>query len=330
MSAIAGVSDPTAEMPPWRAVTEAIFKPASGWVGHGLNRLLGRRAQGTLGILMYHRVTPRVPRVMAPTWNVEPCCLRRQLQGLAARGYTAWPLRRALEHNATGKPYPSGAYVVTFDDGYENLYHHAWPVLRELNVPATIFLPTAYLDSREPYPFETWSAAGSADVPAESWRPLTTVQCQEMQADGLVEFGSHTHTHADFRGRPADFLADLLTSCRELESRLQCSSPTFAFPFGRRALGFSGPPLSLAAQEAGVCCALSTESDLAAAGSTPFEWGRFTVTQADTPATLSTKLDGWYSVARSAWRQLRRPVGRHSVATPQLLELLQGSHVCVD
>ncbi len=45
--------------------------------------------------------------------------------------------------------------AVTFDDGFETVYRHAWPVLQELRIPATVFLNTAYLDSPEPFPFDT-------------------------------------------------------------------------------------------------------------------------------------------------------------------------------
>ena len=53
-------------------------------------------------------------------------------------------------------------FAITFDDGFENNYVNAWPVLKELNLPATIFVATKYLDSDVPFPFDDWSAAGSS------------------------------------------------------------------------------------------------------------------------------------------------------------------------
>src|SRR5262249_14325564 len=104
-----------------------------------------------MGILMYHRVAPLPDGkgVRAPTWNVTPSRLREQLSGLLDRGYRPWPLRQALAHSRQGLPLPSTAFVVTFDDGYESVYRHAWPILRALRIPATVFLATAYLDSAE-------------------------------------------------------------------------------------------------------------------------------------------------------------------------------------
>lgn len=96
---------------------------------------------------MYHRVTDPVPGKPTPTWNVTPERFQEQIGGLLKRGYEPWPLRYALDHHRKGLPIPRKAFVITFDDGYANVYQHAFPVLKRLKAPATIFLATAYLDS---------------------------------------------------------------------------------------------------------------------------------------------------------------------------------------
>ena len=185
-------------------------------------------------------------------------------------------------------------FVVTFDDGYENVYHNAWPILKELSVPATVFLVTSYLDADRPFASDDWAAAGSAGVPATAWRPLSTAQCAEMIEHGLVEIGSHTHTHADFRGRPEAFRRDLARSLDVLREPLGVAQAPFAFPFGH-----AEPELIAAAREAGVTCALTAEPEPVAPQADPFTWGRFTVAGSDTAATLALKLSGWYtSLAR--------------------------------
>lgn len=276
-----------------------------------------RRLDGALGILVYHRVTPRVPGVATPTWNVTPDKLRAQLVGLLARGYQAWPLRKALKFSQQGRAIPPGTFVVTFDDGYANNYHHALPVLQELKIPATIFLATAYLDGDSPFPFDDWEAAGSGAVERESWVPLTTSQCRAMLDSGLVELGAHTHTHADFRSCPDALVADLRVCLGMLRSRFGIRDATFAFPYGVKHLGFSGPVLAEAARRAGVLCSLTTENEPALVGSDPFDWGRFTAASVDTAATLSAKLDGWYNWVRHVTRLV---LGRRcESATPRCL-----------
>jgi peptidoglycan/xylan/chitin deacetylase (PgdA/CDA1 family) len=275
--------------------THVVLRAAMPW-----SWLFGSQAPGMVGILLYHRITERRRGMPEPTWNVTPDRFRCQLEGLLARGFVAWPLRRVLDHGARGLPVPPRTFVLTFDDGYENVYRHAWPVLCRLGVPATVFLATAFLDRGVPFPFDDWSAAGSDQVPPDAWRPLTTDQCREMAAGGLVELGAHTHTHVDFRGRPAALAQDLSRCVGIIRERFGLSDVTFAYPFGS-----SDPGLAAVARQAGLRCGLTVEPELVDPRSDPFAWGRFGVNQADTAATVAVRLDGWYGVARRLWRRLR-------------------------
>ena len=258
------------------------------------------RQDHSFGVLMYHRVTPGIAGAPEPTWNVAPERFRRQLEGLLSRGYRPWPLRRAIASRRAGEPIPRRTFVVTFDDGYENVYRNAWPILKELSVPATVFLVTAYLDSDRPFAFDDWALAGSGHVPAEAWKPLSTAQCAEMARDGLVEIGSHTHTHADFRGHPEAFSWDLTRSLEVLGDALGLEHVAFAFPFGR-----FDEDLIAAARASGVLCALTAQQELVPPQANPFTWGRLCVRGGDTAAGLAWKLSGWYTALRGIWQCLR-------------------------
>ena len=122
----------------------------------------------------------------------------------------------------------------------------------------------------------------------------------EMHAGGLIDLGSHTHTHANFRGRPEAFRRDVAESVAVLRSRFGLDDPMFAFPFG-----IADADLVEAVRRADVVCALTTQSDLVRPGADPFAWGRFGVDETDTAATLAAKLDGWYSLARGVWLRWR-------------------------
>lgn len=270
-----------------------------------LNGCLGPRMKEACGILMYHRVSPRYQGATAPTWNVTPNRFREQITGLLDRGFVAWPLRKLLDHHARQEPIPRNVFVITFDDGYENNYLHAFPILKKLQVPATIFLATAYLDSPNQFPSDDWSEAGSPKVPSLSWKPLTTDQCREMQQSGLIELAAHTHTHADFRDRPEALRRDLRECLDVLRDKFGLADATFAFPYGTKATGFATPRLVEAARAAGAICALNTESELILPGSDPFDWGRFTAYDFDSAATLAAKLNGWFTLMSQTWRTLR-------------------------
>jgi len=260
--------------------------------------LLGPREKRAFGILMYHRVANPPPGRAKPTWNVSPRRFEQQLKGLLWRGWRPWPLRQVLECMRRDLPIPRKTFVVTFDDGYANNLIQAYPILTRLSVPATVFLATAYLDSSRPFPSDDWSAAGVPGVPSETWRPLTSEECVRLTANGLVEFGAHTHTHADFRGRTEAFAADLQQNLTVLQERFGVEQPAFAFPYGTKGDGFASAELASAAREAGVACSLTTERTIVRAGDSPFDWGRFAAEEHDTARTLAARLGGWQEALR--------------------------------
>jgi hypothetical protein len=136
---------------------------------------------------------------------------------------------------------------------------------------------------------------------------LTSEQCREWQEGRLFDLGAHTHTHADFRGRPEEFRADLQLSVSILRTRFGLREVPFAFPFGSPALGFAGGALTQAARETGVICGLTAESVLIDLCSDPLQWGRFNAFSWDTSATLAAKLAGWYTWAPKLRQRLARP-----------------------
>ncbi len=302
----------------WSSQTAVnLAKHTAGCLSAVLNRLFGSRSAGAIGILTYHRISPMVPGVPEPAVNVTPERFRRQIAGLLDRGFTIRPLGKVLERLARDEAIPPQTVVVTFDDGYGCVHTNAWPVLRELNVPATVFISTAYLDAERPFPFDPWATAYLDRVPADAYLPLTTAQCREMLADALIELGAHTHTHGDFRGRPEAFRRDLQTSIDILRSRFGLPAVTFAFPYGRPDMGFVSDELIAAARQTGVTCALSTEMKLNKPQSDPFTWGRFNVDSWDNASTLAAKLDGWYGWAPKLGRAAKRLLSHknHKAAT---------------
>lgn len=272
----------------------------------GLSNLLGPRGPEGFGILMYHRVMPRISGLPEPTWNVTPERFEAQLRGLLQRGYQAWPLRKVLQHHREQRPIPRKTFVVTMDDGCASVFRHAWPILQRLYVPATIFLATGYLDSQDPLPFDDWLAAGAEQAPPESWRAMTTDQCRQLARSGLIELGAHTHSHDDFRGRPEALREDLVTCLEVLQEKFGLSNATFAFPYGTVSLGYAGGELSQVARDAGLLCSLTTEHGVNRPDSDPFLWRRFPAEQFDTASTLAAKLNGWYCILRELSYSFRR------------------------
>lgn len=268
--------------------------PWAKWYGH-------QPSEG-LGILMYHRVVPYDGKGSEPTWNVTPDRFEAQLSGLLEAGFTPISLATALQHQLEQTDFPARSFVVTFDDGYANNLKYALPVLQKYQIPATIFLATAYLNQNHALPNDDWDQAGIANP--DSWRALTTSECDQLLDSGLIEFGSHTHTHDDFRNRPIDLVADIQQSLDVMKREFGIICPPFAFPFGTRKTGFASDELIEAARSTEVNCSLSTEHRMVQLDQSPFEWGRFPAYQKDSSQTLEVKLSGYYSLTKRNLRKL--------------------------
>lgn len=92
-------------------------------------------------IVMYHRVLP------APEpFSIDPALVpdfRKHMRLLKSR-FRVIALADMVRAWEEGRDEP-GAVAVTFDDGYRDNYTHAFPILREEGVPATIFLATDFI-----------------------------------------------------------------------------------------------------------------------------------------------------------------------------------------
>lgn len=114
----------------------------------GLPHLLRRYHRSHALVLCYHGVVPQA--ASPPRWTeLTAARFRTQMAALRSR-YRLIPLLEIVERVRRGAPLPAYAAAVTFDDGYRNNYTHAFPVLEELGIPATIFLTTGFLDDRRP------------------------------------------------------------------------------------------------------------------------------------------------------------------------------------
>lgn len=300
-----GAASPAPSVPRGRPRRVTWKERALSGVAALANDCCGPREKQAFGILMYHRVADPPTGKPKPTWNVPPRRFEQQLKGLLARGWQAWPLKQVLSCCERGLPIPRKTFVVTFDDGYANNLTQACPILTRLRVPATVFLATAYLDSNRPFPSDDWTVAGEPGTPTETWRPLTTEECRRLSGNGLVELAAHTHTHADFRGRGAAFVADLQQNFAVLRERFGIEQPSFAFPYGTKRDGFASRELSRLSREAGAVCCLTTEEQIVRRGDDPFDWGRFTAEEHDTARTLAAKLSGWRETLRGLGQRIQ-------------------------
>lgn len=132
----------------------SIFLFHSGVFG---NRISKYAKSGQICILMYHRVIPPVETIQAGMY-VKPGTFENQLK-LLKKYFNVISLDKlgVLQKenlaNSSNKP----PCVITFDDGWKDFYDFAYPLLKKYNFPATIFLPTKFIDSRTKFWTDTFA-----------------------------------------------------------------------------------------------------------------------------------------------------------------------------
>jgi len=115
--------------------------------------LHSRWRQSRLLILCYHGVAHRDEHQWDPCLYVRPGHLRRRLELLRKTQCNVLPLDTAVQLLYSGD-LPPRSVALTFDDGTYDFYERAAPLLREFDMPATVYLTTYY--ATHPWPvFDT-------------------------------------------------------------------------------------------------------------------------------------------------------------------------------
>ena len=164
-------------------------------------------------ILIYHQVGSGRTHEM----NVPAPTFQKQIEWLAAnREIVSLPdaVRRRGERAA------DRLAVITFDDGYADVFHNAFPILQRRRLPFTLYLTTGPLES-------------PSDFPAWPGHPLSWDEIRPMVDSGLMTVGAHTHTHPDLRTVDTTTIVDEIERSNEvLRRRLGQSPRHFTYPKG--------------------------------------------------------------------------------------------------
>jgi len=157
-------------------------------------------------VLTYHHIGE------GPEWYyVRASDFEQQLDFLKNSGYTPISVMELAEGLSGRRQLPSRPIVITFDDGYEDNYLAAMPILGKVGMRGTFFIVT-----------------GKMGQPGYlSWQ-----QAKEMSARGM-EIGSHTVNHYTLNEiNLKELERELLASRLMLENNIPAAAPIFANPFG--------------------------------------------------------------------------------------------------
>ncbi len=180
---------------------------------------------GSLRVLTYHRVRPDAddPRSITPERFREHLTVLKENQHVVS-------IDEVLTAINGEKPLPERAVLLTFDDGYADLYDYAMPLLQEFGFPAVIFMLAGYVGRVG----RTYSEANYPEAPF-----LSATQLRDMQMAG-IEIGSHGIWHVPLAHLPLEEAEKEVSRSKHILSDLLGTEiKTFSYPWGRAGDFFS-------------------------------------------------------------------------------------------
>lgn len=162
-----------------------------------------------VNILMYHSINYEKGNSL----RIPKEAFKSEISYLKDKGYEFSTMKEYLWRRENKLPFSKDTIILTFDDGYKDNYTNAYPVLKELQVPGTIFVITSTTDKDNAY--------------------LNSNDLKEMD-DCFVDIESHTVAHEELNRKPYKAqVAELLNSKNFLEERLQRPVEVICYPSGK-------------------------------------------------------------------------------------------------
>lgn len=172
-------------------------------------------------VLLYHGVDHDPPAGLA-RYTMHPDRFAHHMEALAHRGAITMTVSQLVDLVAAGHPVPERTVLVTFDDGMADFGRHAWPVLRDLGMAATLYVVTGAIGGRA-----DWLAPLGGRPPM-----LDADQLRALDEEGC-EIGAHSATHPQLDTIPVARFADEVRGARtQLSMLLGHPVRSFAYPHG--------------------------------------------------------------------------------------------------
>lgn len=171
-------------------------------------------------VLMYHAINePIKGQHKRNKWRVKPHDFEQQMQWLSKHGWKSFTLSELISLQSI----PEKSFVLTFDDGFEDNFSYAFPILKKFGFKATIYLTT----DRTCNDWEKFQD--------NSFDPLLRYdQIKEMSESGLIEFGSHTKNHMNLeRCDDGELVNEIRASKTDVERMCPQICQAFAYPYGK-------------------------------------------------------------------------------------------------
>lgn len=165
-------------------------------------------------ILMYHYIgnNPNPADKLRDNLSVSPNKFDAQMGYLQQAGYTPITLDTLVAGMNHQTALPSKPVVITFDDGYVDLFINAFPILLKYHFKAIAFIPTGLIGTSY---YASWD------------------QLRQMQQSGLVQMEAHSVHHANLPSLSLNqAIYEIDQSKKDLESKLGIKVNFLAYPYG--------------------------------------------------------------------------------------------------
>jgi len=196
---------------------------------------------------VYHEVTDIIEqgqkiRHTNPAYVISISRFREQMQYLHNNGYRTLSLNELL--NGTSH-HQQKSVIITFDDGWENNYTEAFPILREEGLTATIFVVTGFMGTQRYLSWEQLREMYEGGISIQSHtanhRPLTELEPSEMRDElerSKNEIEDHLGTEVEFLSAPHGMINEKVISiARSAGYKAICTmEPGFGHSLGKPAI----------------------------------------------------------------------------------------------
>lgn len=165
-------------------------------------------------ILLYHYIgnNPDPKDKARDNLSVLPADFDEQMGYLAKNGYNPISLDTMIAGLYGHSTLPPKPIIITFDDGYIDLYFNAFPILRKYGFHAVAFIPTGLIGTKY---YASWG------------------QLQELESSGLFSFEAHSVSHANLPSLSEDQLIyEVTESKKNLQSKFGVPVNFIAYPYG--------------------------------------------------------------------------------------------------
>ena len=175
---------------------------------------------------MYHMVRSHIPGARFNKMRVNTEDFAWQMEWLKDDGWNFLSTKDLI--NQWGS-WPERSVIITFDDGFEDNYLNAFPILKKHGIPFTIYL----VNNRCENDWSTNKKSHHSGGELMKEPKLSDAQVDEMLASGSLELGGHTVNHVNLLNETTDAKeAEIKGGARQLSELHQADIPTFCYPFG--------------------------------------------------------------------------------------------------